>query len=286
MEFVVITGMSGAGKSQTIKYMEDMGFYCVDNMPPKLFAKFAEICSSSDSAITKVAFAIDTRGGVLFSELIECIDDFEKNIGSCDLLFLDANTDTLVKRYKETRRTHPLAQGGKLIAGIETEREMLRDIREKADIVIDTSVLKPKELRDKLREAFEIEAEAESMQINVLSFGFKYGLPIDSDLVFDVRFLPNPFYIPELKEKTGLDREVSDYVKNSPITAEFTNKLMDMIDFLIPHYTEEGKSNLVIAVGCTGGKHRSVTVANEVYSFLVSKGLNADITHRDINKGR
>lgn len=286
MEFVVITGMSGAGKSQTIKYMEDMGFYCVDNMPPKLFTKFAEICSSSDSAITKVAFAIDTRGGVLFSELIECIDDFEKNIGSCDLLFLDANTDTLVKRYKETRRTHPLAQNGKLIAGIETEREMLRDIREKADIVIDTSVLKPKELRDKLREAFEIEVEAEAMQINVLSFGFKYGLPIDSDLVFDVRFLPNPFYIPELKEKTGLDREVSDYVKNSPVTAEFTNKLMDMIDFLIPHYTEEGKSNLVIAVGCTGGKHRSVTIANEVYSFLVSKGLNADITHRDINKGR
>lgn len=286
MEFVVITGMSGAGKSQTIKYMEDMGFYCVDNMPPKLFTKFAEICSSSDSAITKVAFAIDTRGGVLFSELIECIDDFEKNIGNCDLLFLDANTDTLVKRYKETRRTHPLAQNGKLIAGIETEREMLRDIREKADIVIDTSVLKPKELRDKLREAFEIEAEAEAMQINVLSFGFKYGLPIDSDLVFDVRFLPNPFYIPELKEKTGLDREVSDYVKNSPVTAEFTNKLMDMIDFLIPHYTEEGKSNLVIAIGCTGGKHRSVTIANEVYSFLVSKGLNADITHRDINKGR
>lgn len=286
MEFVVITGMSGAGKSQTIKYMEDMGFYCVDNMPPKLFVKFAEICSSSDSAITKVAFAIDTRGGVLFSELIECIDDFEKNIGSCELLFLDASTDTLVKRYKETRRTHPLAQNGKLIAGIENERDMLRDIREKADIVIDTSALKPKELRDKLRDAFDIETESEAMQINVLSFGFKYGLPIDSDLVFDVRFLPNPFYIPELKEKTGLDREVSDYVKASPVTVEFSDKLMDMIDFLIPHYTEEGKSNLVIAVGCTGGKHRSVTIANEIYTFLVSKGLNAYITHRDINKGR
>lgn len=286
MEFVVITGMSGAGKSQTIKYMEDMGFYCVDNMPPKLFVKFAEICSSSDSAITKVAFAIDTRGGVLFSELIECIDDFEKNIGSCELLFLDASTDTLVKRYKETRRTHPLAQNGKLIAGIENERDMLRDIREKADIVIDTSALKPKELRDKLRDAFDIETESEAMQINVLSFGFKYGLPIDSDLVFDVRFLPNPFYIPELKEKTGLDREVSDYVKASPVTAEFSDKLMDMVDFLIPHYTEEGKSNLVIAVGCTGGKHRSVTIANEIYTFLVSKGLNAYITHRDINKGR
>lgn len=286
MEFVVITGMSGAGKSQTIKYMEDMGFYCVDNMPPKLFTKFAEICSSSDSAITKVAFAIDTRGGVLFSELIECIDDFEKNIGNCDLLFLDANTDALVKRYKETRRMHPLAKNGNLIDGIEKEREMLSDIRKRADFVIDTSELKPKELRDKLRGVFEIETEPEAMQINVMSFGFKYGLPIDADLVFDVRFLPNPFYISELKEKTGLDRDVSDYVKNSSVTSEFLEKLMDMMGFLVPHYIEEGKSNLVVAIGCTGGKHRSVTVANELFSYLISKGLNAYITHRDINKGR
>lgn len=286
MEFVVITGMSGAGKSQTVKYMEDMGFYCVDNMPPKLFAKFAEICSSSDSAITKVAFAIDTRGGVLFSELTECIDDFEKNIGNCDLLFLDADTDTLVKRYKETRRMHPLAKSGKLIEGIEKEREMLKNVREKADFTIDTSVLKPKQLRDRLREIFDIDSDPEPMQINVVSFGFKYGVPIDADLVFDVRFLPNPFYIPELKEKTGLDRAVSDYVKDSPITEEFLAKLTDMAGFLVPHYIEEGKSNLVVAIGCTGGKHRSVTVANELYSYFVSKGLSAYITHRDINKGR
>lgn len=286
MEFVVITGMSGAGKSQTVKYMEDMGYYCVDNMPPKLFTKFAEICSSSDSTITKVAFAIDTRGGVLFSELIECIDDFEKNIGSCDLLFLDANTDSLVKRYKETRRMHPLAKNGNLIEGIEKEREMLCNVKKRADFVIDTSDLKPKELRDKLKEVFDIETGAEAMQVNILSFGFKYGLPIDADLVFDVRFLPNPFYIPELKEKTGLDRGVSDYVKNSAVTEEFLKKLMDMMQFLIPHYIEEGKSSLVVAVGCTGGKHRSVTVANELYSFVVSKGVNAFITHRDINKGR
>lgn len=286
MEFLVITGMSGAGKSQTIKCMEDMGFYCVDNMPPKLFAKFAEICSSSDSAITKVAFAIDTRGGVLFSELIDCIDDFEKNIGKCDLLFLDADTDSLVKRYKETRRMHPLAKGGNLIDGIEKEREMLCDIKTKADWVIDTSDLKPKELRDRLRGIFLSESENETMQINVTSFGFKYGIPIDADLVFDVRFLPNPFYIPHLKEKTGLDREVSDYVKNSEITSQFLERLMDMMDFLVPHYAEEGKANLVVAIGCTGGKHRSVTVANELYSFLVSKGINSYITHRDINKGR
>lgn len=286
MEFAVITGMSGAGKSQTIKYMEDMGFYCVDNMPPTLFSKFAQICSSSDSAITKVAFAIDTRGGVLFSELIECVEEFEKNIGTLNLVFLDADTDTLVKRYKETRRMHPLAKNSNLIEGIEKEREMLGDIKKRADFVIDTSELKPKELRDRLRDIFLDEGETESMQVSVMSFGFKYGIPIDADLVFDVRFLPNPFYIPALKEKTGLDREVSDYVKNSSVTDEFLKKLIDMMDFLVPHYVEEGKSNLVVAIGCTGGKHRSVTVACELYSHFVSKGINSDIIHRDINKGR
>ena len=286
MEFAVITGMSGAGKSQTIKYMEDMGFYCVDNMPPKLFVKFAEICASSDSTITKVAFAIDTRGGVLFSELMECIEDFERTVGKCDIVFLAAATDCLVKRYKETRRMHPLAKNGNLIEGIEREREMLSEVKSRATLIIDTTDLKLKQLRDKLREFFLNEVEAETMQVTVMSFGFKYGIPIDADLVFDVRFLPNPFYVPELKEKTGLDREVSDYVKNSPVTEEFLKKFLDIMDFLVPHYLEEGKSNLVVAVGCTGGKHRSVTVANELYSFLVSKGVNAYINHRDINKGR
>ena len=212
-------------------------------MPPTLFSKFAQICSSSDSAITKVAFAIDTRGGVLFSELSNCIDDFEKNIGVLNLVFLDADTDTLVKRYKETRRMHPLAKNSNLIDGIEEERKMLDDVKKRADFVIDTSELKPKELRDRLKDIFLDENETEAMQISVMSFGFKYGIPIDADLVFDVRFLPNPFYIPELKEKTGLDREVSDYVKNSSVTDEFLKKLIDMMDFLIPHYTEEGKSN-------------------------------------------
>lgn len=286
MEFVVITGMSGAGKSQTIKYMEDMGFYCIDNMPPRLFTKFAELCSSSDSTITKVAFVIDARGGALFSELVECIDDFEKNIGSCDLLFLDADTDTLVKRYKETRRMHPLAKDGKLIDGIESERAKLSDIRKRADYIIDTSDLKPKELRERLKDIFLSEAEDTSMQVTVMSFGFKYGIPIDADLVYDVRFLPNPFYIAEMRDKTGLDRDVSDYVKESSVTGEFLKKLFDMTDFLVPHYIEEGKTNLVIAIGCTGGKHRSVTVATELYTHLVSNGINSYINHRDINKGR
>ncbi len=286
MEFTVITGMSGAGKSQTIKYMEDMGFYCVDNMPPKLFTKFAEICSSSYSTISRVAFAIDTRGGVLFSELIECIDDFEKNIGSCDLLFLDASTDALVKRYKETRRMHPLAKDGNLIDGIERERQMLSDIKSRADYVVDTSDLKPKELRDRLKSIFLCETDTDPMQVRVMSFGFKYGIPIDADLVFDVRFLPNPFYVAELKEKTGLDRDVSDYVKNSEVTEKFLEKLKDMMSFLIPYYVDEGKTSLVVAIGCTGGKHRSVTVANELYSHLISDGVNSYIEHRDINKGR
>ncbi len=286
MEFVVITGMSGAGKSQTIKYMEDMGFYCIDNMPPRLFTKFAELCSSSDSTITKVAFVIDARGGALFSELVECIDDFEKNIGSCDLLFLDADTDTLVKRYKETRRMHPLAKDGNLIDGIESERAKLSDIRKRADYIIDTSDLKPKELRERLKDIFLSEAEDTSMQVTVMSFGFKYGIPIDADLVYDVRFLPNPFYIAEMRDKTGLDRDVSDYVKESSVTGEFLKKLFDMTDFLVPHYIEEGKTNLVIAIGCTGGKHRSVTVATELYTHLISNGINAYINHRDINKGR
>lgn len=286
MEFAVITGMSGAGKSQTIKYMEDMGFYYVDNMPPKLFAKFAEICASSDSTITKVAFAIDTRGGVLFSELLECIEEFERTIGKCDIVFLDASTNCLVKRYKETRRMHPLAKGGNLIEGIENEREMLKEVKGRADIIIDTSNLLLKELRDRLKEYFLKDFDGDTMQVSVMSFGFKYGIPIDADLVFDVRFLPNPFYVPELKHKTGLDREVSDYVKNSDVTEKFLEKFLDLMNFLVPHYSEEGKSNLVVAVGCTGGKHRSVTVANELYSFLVSKGVSAYITHRDVNKGR
>ena len=181
MEFAVITGMSGAGKSQTIKYMEDMGFYCVDNMPPKLFVKFAEICASSDSTITKVAFAIDTRGGVLFSELMECIEDFERTVGKCDIVFLDADTDCLVKRYKETRRMHPLAKNGNLIEGIEREREMLSEVKSRATLIIDTTDLKLKQLRDKLREFFLNEVEAETMQVTVMSFGFKYGIPIDAD---------------------------------------------------------------------------------------------------------
>ena len=255
-------------------------------MPPRLFTKFAELCSSSDSTITKVAFVIDARGGALFSELVECIDDFEKNIGSCDLLFLDADTDTLVKRYKETRRMHPLAKDGNLIDGIESERAKLSDIRKRADYIIDTSDLKPKELRERLKDIFLSEAEDTSMQVTVMSFGFKYGIPIDADLVYDVRFLPNPFYIAEMRDKTGLDRDVSDYVKESSVTGEFLKKLFDMTDFLVPHYIEEGKTNLVIAIGCTGGKHRSVTVATELYTHLISNGINAYINHRDINKGR
>lgn len=287
MKFVIITGMSGAGKSQAIKTFEDLGFFCVDNMPPLLFSKFAELCSNSDSNINKVAFVIDSRGGSLFKEINQIIDDFEKNYGKCTILFLDADNDVLVKRYKETRRKHPLSEDGNLIDGLKKEREMLMPLKDKASYIVNTSDMKPRQLQDYIKNVVVNDYDAvKSMTVEVVSFGFKYGIPLDSDIVYDVRFLPNPFYVPELKTKTGLDDDVVAYVKNSPVTHEYLNKLMDFMDFLVPNYVEEGKSTLVIAVGCTGGKHRSVTVANEIYKHMLENGYNTFIAHRDINKDR
>lgn len=287
MKFVIITGMSGAGKSQAIKTFEDLGFFCVDNMPPMLFSKFAELCNNSDSNINKVAFVIDSRGGSLFNEINQIIDDFEKNYGKCSILFLDADNDVLVKRYKETRRKHPLSEDGNLIDGLKKEREMLMPLKQKASYIVNTSDMKPRQLQDYIKNVVVNDYDAvKSMTIEIVSFGFKYGIPLDADIVYDVRFLPNPFYVPELKTKTGLDDDVVNYVKNSPVTNEYLNKLMDFMDFLVPNYIEEGKSTLVIAVGCTGGKHRSVTVANEIYKHMLEGGYNTFIAHRDINKDR
>jgi len=287
MKFTIITGMSGAGKSQAIKTFEDMGYFCVDNMPPALFSKFARLCNTSDTHISKVAFVIDSRGGSLFKEVSETVDEIEKNYGKCSILFLDADDDVLVKRYKETRRKHPLDENGNLIEGIRAEREMLSAIRERADYLVNTSDMKPRQLQDYIKNVVDTEYNArEGMTIEIVSFGFKYGLPLDADIVYDVRFLPNPFYVPELKSRTGLDNDVSDFVKNSPLASEYLKKLMDFMDFLVPNYVEEGKSSLVVAVGCTGGKHRSVTVANEIYKHLIEQGYNTYINHRDINKDR
>ncbi len=286
MKVVIITGMSGAGKSQAIKIFEDIGYYCIDNMPPRLFSKVAEVIAQSDGSLSKIAFAIDTRSGNMFHELCNCIDEFEASNGKCEILFLDADSQVLVKRYKESRRNHPLSNGS-VLEGIESERNLLKDVRSRAGYIVDTSNMKPKQLKDYITTVFaEGVNEKNTVSVNVMSFGFKYGIPMDADLVFDVRFLPNPFYIPELKEKTGLDREVFEYVLDFDLSRDFVARLNDMMGFLLPNYISEGKSNLVIGIGCTGGKHRSVTVANELVKYLTDNGYNTFATHRDINKDR
>ena len=287
MKFVIITGMSGAGKSQAIKVFEDIGYYCIDNMPPKLFSKFAEICAQSDGVFSNIAFAIDTRSGNMFRELPGCLDEFERTNGKCEILFLDADNEILIKRYKESRRKHPLSGDGGVLDGINTERKLLADIRKRATCIVDTSNMKPKQLGDYIRTVFAADFDdKKSMAINVQSFGFKYGIPIDADLVFDVRFLPNPYYIPELRPQTGNDKPVSDMVQNCKEYPEFMSKLDDMLEFLIPNYLKEGKNQLVISVGCTGGKHRSVTVANALYEKLQTLPYTVRIYHRDITKDR
>ncbi len=287
MKFVIITGMSGSGKSNAIKYFEDIGYYCIDNMPPKLFTKFAQLCSQLEGGITKVAFAIDTRSGKMFRELCNCLDEFEKEIGKYEILFLDCDSQILVKRYKESRRQHPLSDSGTTLEGIENERVLLEDVRRRANYIVDTSNMKLGQLKDYITTVFADDVDAQKrITVNVLSFGFKYGIPLDADVVMDVRFLPNPFYIPELKEKTGLDEEVSGYVMSFEVAQQFARKLEDMFDFLMPQYVAEGKSNLVIAIGCTGGKHRSVTLANELTRHLTDCGYNTFVNHRDINKDR
>lgn len=287
MRFVVITGMSGAGKSLAMRCLEDIGYYCVDNMPPMLLGKFAELCYDTDNKIDKVAMVIDTRGGEMFADAAVCIDSLEKSGSKCEILFLDADDGILVKRYKESRRKHPLSAEGRLLEGIEKERELLSDIREQADYVVNTSDMEPKALKEYITAVFGQDmGQGSSLSISVVSFGFKYGLPVDADLVFDVRFLPNPFYVPELKPKTGLDKDVQDYVKQWPQTVEFIEKLKDMLLFLVPYYIEEGKSQLVIAIGCTGGKHRSVTLAGETYQILTKQGYMVSLSHRDISKDR
>lgn len=287
MKFVIITGMSGSGKSNAIKNFEDIGYYCIDNMPPKLFIKFAQLCTQLEGGVSKVAFAVDTRSGKMFRELCACIDEFEQEIGKLEILFLDCDSNILVKRYKESRRQHPLSEAGTILEGIEQERILLEDVRRRANYIVDTSNMKPAQLRDYINTVFASDVDTKKrITVNVLSFGFKYGIPMDADVVMDVRFLPNPFYIPELKEKTGLDSEVSDYVMSFDVSRQFAAKLCDMFDFLMPQYVAEGKSNIVIAIGCTGGKHRSVTLANELTRHLTDRGYNTFANHRDINKDR
>ena len=282
--FVIVTGMSGGGKTQACRYLEDLGFFCVDNLPPVFIPKFAELCAQSGGHIAKVVLVVDTRSREFFDTFLHVLEEMDRDGVRYEMLFMDAADEAIIRRYKETRRRHPMAPvGSRLSAGIAKERSQLSKIREKATYIIDTSELKKTALKSKIVRLFGT-AEGEKLNINVLSFGFKFGLPMDADLVMDVRFLPNPFYEEELKHKSGMVPEVGAYIEKSRVTKTFEKKLDDLLSFLIPEYIKEGKSQLVIAVGCTGGMHRSVFIAKHIFEFLTKLGHQATLEHRDLMK--
>lgn len=283
MRFVVVTGMSGGGKSTALKMLEDVGFYCVDNLPSSLIEKFVELISMPNGEITKVALGLDVRADQSFKETTRILKNLKEKGYQFEILFMEASEQVLIKRYKETRRVHPLAVDGRVEDGVRKEQEVLKTIRKMADYVLDSSTLLTRELKAELDRIFVRNEEYNSLMITVMSFGFKHGIPADADLVFDVRFLPNPFYIDELKHKTGNDKEVQDFVMSFPDSDVFLEKLTDMIHFLVPNYVKEGKYRLVIAIGCTGGKHRSVTLANELYKRMKDQGeYGIKLYHRDM----
>ena len=285
MRFVIVTGMSGAGKTTALKMLEDMGYFCVDNLPISLIEKFAELTFTSGGEVNKVALGIDIRSGQALGEIEQVLEHLTMHGEPYEILFLDAADDVLVKRYKETRRIHPLAKDGRVDKGIALERDRLVYLKQHAEYIIDTSRLLTRELKGELEKIFVRNQEFRNLVITVLSFGFKYGIPADSDLVFDVRFLPNPYYIDELKAKSGNDKEVQDYVMGFSVAAKFLDKLEDMLAFLIPNYIQEGKNQLIISIGCPGGKHRAVTLANRIYERLAAQyAYGVKIEHRDIEK--
>ncbi|MBR5089331.1 MAG: RNase adapter RapZ [Ruminiclostridium sp.] len=284
MEFIIVTGVSGSGKSSAAKVLEDIGYFCIDNMPPQLIPKFAELCGDN-SEINKVAIVVDIRGGELFLQFWENFQEMRQAGMNVKILFIYADKDVIRRRYKETRRKHPLYDiaNGDLDRAIDEEFDILMPIRERSDYYIDSSFTTTSKFKENMLKMF-LNNVSDSLMINCLSFGFKFGVPDEADLVFDVRFLPNPFYVQELKNLTGEDRAVRDYVMDSEISKQFRDKLFDMIDFLVPQYISEGKSQLVIAFGCTGGKHRSVTFAELTNEFLKEKGYNVRVMHRDSQK--
>lgn len=285
MRYVIITGMSGAGKSTALKYMEDMDYFCVDNLPIPLLEKFFELAEVGDPNHQYIALGMDIRNGSSLQEMSEIISGMRSEGKNIVTVFMDADDDVLVKRYKETRRNHPLAGQDRIEVGIQKERAQISFLKEKADYIIDTSQLLTRELNAALGNIFLMEQEFDNLFISVLSFGFKYGIPSDADLVFDVRFLPNPYYISELRPKTGNDLEIQRFVMENPEAHEFLDKLEDMVRFLIPNYIKEGKNRLVIAIGCTGGKHRSVSLANEIYKRLQNdRKYGLKVEHRDLDK--
>lgn len=284
MRFVIVTGLSGAGKSQAIKSLEDLGFFCVDNLPPALLPKFADLYYQTEGKIDRVALVIDIRGGRFFDDLFESLNQLKMQNYNYEILFLDADDEVLIKRFKESRRSHPLAIDGRLADGIDEERKRLAEVKSKADNIINTSNLTPRQLKEEIVHIFVEGKKFEGIIISVVSFGFKHGIPLDSDLVFDVRFLPNPFYEETLKKKSGKDEPVREYVMRWPEAKQFLEKVEDMTEFLVPYYIKEGKTHLVISVGCTGGRHRSVVIANCIYEMLKKNGHRVIIDHRDISE--
>jgi UPF0042 nucleotide-binding protein len=284
MRFVIVSGMSGAGKSSALKMLEDAGYFCVDNLPIQLMLPFAKMTYDGESNLEKVALGVDIRSGKDLEQLEFILKDMVKDDYQYELLYLDASDEVLIRRYKETRRRHPLALDSRVENGILLERAKTSFLKRKATYILDTSTMLTRELKAELDKIFVEEQQYNNLYITILSFGFKYGIPADSDLVYDVRFLPNPYYVPELKYLTGNDFEVRDFVMRSEEANLFLDKLFDMMEFLIPNYRKEGKYQLVVSIGCTGGKHRSVTLANALYQALKTGGYSVKIEHRDIEK--
>lgn len=286
LQLVIITGMSGAGKTVAIHSLEDLGFFCIDNLPPMLMPKFLELMRDSRTKMNKVALVIDLRGREFFDQLFQVLDDLEESPWlEPFILFLDADDEVLVRRYKETRRSHPLAQSGLPLDGIKLERKLLGEIKSRAHAIIDTTHLKPKELREKIIAEFS-SSKTSLFTVNIVSFGFKHGIPIDADLVFDVRFLPNPHYIDEMRYETGLNPDVYEYVMKWSDTQRFLEKTLDLLKFMLPLYKREGKTQLVIGIGCTGGQHRSIALAEYFKRKLEEENYTVVVTHRELKMGR
>lgn len=283
LHILIISGLSGAGKTQAINVLEDLDYYCVDNMPPALLSKFIDLGLQSEGKIDKVALVIDVRGGGFFHNLSQALQELEENHLPYEILFLEASDEVLVRRFKESRRRHPLAPQDRLLDAIKMERSILEELRGRANLVLDTSETTPRQFKEKLTELYS-ESLTGSFSVNVVSFGYKRGIPLDCDIMMDVRFLPNPYYDPQMSKQTGKDQEVIDYVMNSPITKSFVRRFLNLLKFLIPYYIQEGKTNLVIAIGCTGGQHRSVVLADYVGRQLSKQEYNVIVRHRDVAK--
>jgi len=285
MQFVIVSGLSGAGKSKTASFLEDIGFYCVDNMPTDLIPQFAQLCLATKGRYERVALVTDVRASLTFDGLFKALESLDQMKLQYTIVYVEASTEVIIKRYKETRRKHPLIKDGTdLTSAVERERSLLEPIRNRANAIIDTSALSTAKLRGEIINLVAGDLKDRAMTVTVMSFGFKYGLPVDADLVFDVRFLPNPHYIPELRNKTGLDAEVRDFVFSYQQTKDFVEKVEDLLAFSLPSYVDEGKTNLVVAIGCTGGKHRSVSVARELGEFVARKGYGLTLSHRDLGR--